>query len=147
MGHFPAEIFSNRMMILAAVAFIVIGVSVMAQESFPLNETIIADDRRSCERLWTPFQGSCYVFIGRPSTWYEAKRFCFAHRSSLASISSAAENAFVSRIALGREAFVGGTRTCTLCKTWIWVMALGLAFQAGIMGSQTMLGDSKMQLW
>ena len=36
----------------------------------------------------------------------------------------------MARIAFGREAWVGGTRTCKYCSTWIWVDGTRFSFSS-----------------
>ncbi|KAJ8042690.1 IgGFc-binding protein [Holothuria leucospilota] len=72
-----------------------------------------------CDPPWyTPRQGSCYGFYDTPKSFQEADAFCQRNYGNLVSISDAKENAFVTRLANGERAWIGGLRNVSLESAW-----------------------------
>ena len=53
-------------------------------------------------------------------TWEVANQTCVSNNADLLSIHSAEENAFVSDLVNGIQAWLGGRRECRGCKDFLW---------------------------
>ncbi|GMT34311.1 hypothetical protein PFISCL1PPCAC_25608, partial [Pristionchus fissidentatus] len=62
----------------------------------------------ACGAGWTQTGNKCFKLIPSPYTWTALNNACTYMGGRLASISSAAENAAVHRLAAGREIYIGG---------------------------------------
>merc|ERR1711915_897161 len=63
-----------------------------------------------CPSGWSEFQGKCYKYFPEQITWFDARDNCLALEADLASIYSQEENNFVSGLAEGKIAWLGGYR-------------------------------------
>ncbi len=63
---------------------------------------------------------TCFVLFSAPKTWLAAKAACEAlPGTSLAKITSAAQNTLVAGLAQGHDTFLGGT-DAAMEGTWLW---------------------------
>ncbi|GMT34549.1 hypothetical protein PFISCL1PPCAC_25846, partial [Pristionchus fissidentatus] len=62
----------------------------------------------ACGSGWTQTGNKCFKLISAPNTWSALNMACTYQGGRLASITSAAENAAVNRLAAGREIYIGG---------------------------------------
>jgi Lectin C-type domain len=62
---------------------------------------------QSCDPGWLPFNNACYAYFNEPKSFYEANQICANLGSSLVSIHSDLENAFVAHITNYQSAWLG----------------------------------------
>ncbi|KAK7877282.1 hypothetical protein WMY93_031997 [Mugilogobius chulae] len=62
-----------------------------------------------CADSWTQFGSRCFKFLSDKKTWTDAEDSCMTLDAHLASIHSSEENKFVSNLAKGAYAWLGGS--------------------------------------
>ncbi|NXD11511.1 SL9A protein, partial [Nothocercus nigrocapillus] len=79
-----------------------------------LNPAAVQICQSQCQKGWISYKGRCYMLIEKRMTWTQAERACWTRRegSHLTSITSAAENKFLHKLAQRRKEtqfWTGGT--------------------------------------
>ncbi|NWJ02355.1 SL3 protein, partial [Crypturellus undulatus] len=79
-----------------------------------LNPPAMQICQSQCPKGWISYKGRCYLLIEKRMTWTQAERACWTRRegSHLTSITSAAENKFLHKLAQRRKEtrfWTGGT--------------------------------------
>ncbi|XP_068787333.1 snaclec bitiscetin subunit beta-like [Struthio camelus] len=79
--------------------------------------------RSLCQEGWISYKGRCYMFVQKRMTWSQAEKSCWTKRegSHLTSITSAAENEFLHKLAQRQKEtqfWTGGTYQKGLSLKW-----------------------------
>uniref|UniRef100_A0A9J2PE84 C-type lectin domain-containing protein n=1 Tax=Ascaris lumbricoides TaxID=6252 RepID=A0A9J2PE84_ASCLU len=90
-------------------------------DDIEVSETV---QQSSCPNEWKKNGSYCYRFMTVPHTWQDAESVCVGMGGHLASIHSAAENAFIIGLS-GIRSFYGAPANTLLANTWIGLKGYG----------------------